>query len=56
MQGALETTVDNAIDEIAALLAAAYCRRAMSRLIHATPEPLQSTKPLITLAKRGLMN
>jgi hypothetical protein len=38
--------VDEAIKEIAALLAAAYRRRAKIRLVHTTPEPLQSTEGL----------
>jgi hypothetical protein len=42
--------VDDAIIEIAALLAAAYMRRARIRLVHGTPEPLTSTEGL---ANRG---
>jgi hypothetical protein len=38
--------VDDAIKEIAALLAAAYMRRARIRLIHTTPEALPSTEGL----------
>jgi hypothetical protein len=41
-----EPKVDDAIKEIAALLAAAYRRRAKIRLVHPTPEPLQSTEGL----------
>jgi hypothetical protein len=41
-----EPKVDDAIKEIAALLAAAYMRRARIRLIHATPEALPSTEGL----------
>ena len=46
MQRGEEPKVDDAIKEIAALLAAAYRRRARIRLVHTTPEPLQSTKGL----------
>jgi hypothetical protein len=41
-----EPTVDDAISEISALLAAAYQRRARIRLIHTTPEALASTEEL----------
>ena len=41
-----EPKIDNAIKEIAALLAAAYWRRARIRLVHTTPEPLPSTQGL----------
>jgi hypothetical protein len=46
MQFGDEPKVDDAIDEIAALLAAAYRRRARIRLVRATPEPLPSTEGL----------
>ena len=41
-----EPKVDDAIGEIAALLAAAYKRRAKIRLVHMTPQPLPSTEGL----------
>jgi hypothetical protein len=41
-----EPTVDDAINEIAVLLAAAYKRRASIRLTHTTPKGLQSTEEL----------
>jgi hypothetical protein len=41
-----EPKVDDAITEIAALLAVAYKRRARIRLVHTKPEPLQSTEEL----------
>src|ERR1039458_9513440 len=46
MQLGEEPKVDDAIEEIAALLAAAYERRAKIRLVHTTPEPLPSTEGL----------
>ena len=46
MQCGNEPKVDDAIKEIAALLAAAYMRRARIRLVHTTPEPLLSTEGL----------
>ena len=46
MQSGEETKVDDAIDEIAALLAAAYERRARIRLVRSGPAPLQSTEAL----------
>jgi hypothetical protein len=45
MQRGEEPKVDDVIKEIAALLAAAYKRRARIRLVHPTPEP-QSTEGL----------
>ena len=45
MQRGEEPKVDDAIKEIAALLAA-YKRRASIRLVHKTPEPLPSTEGL----------
>jgi hypothetical protein len=50
MQGDEEPKVDDAINEIAASLAAAYMRRAKIRLVHGAPEPLPSTEGL---ANRG---
>ena len=44
MQRSEEPKVDDAINEIAALLAAAYQRRARIRLVHTTPEPVASTE------------
>jgi hypothetical protein len=41
-----EPNVDEAINEISVLLAAAYQRRARIRLVHVTPEPLPSTEGL----------
>jgi hypothetical protein len=46
MQRGEEPKVDDAIQEIAALLAAAYKRRASIRLLHKTPEPFSSTEGL----------
>ena len=46
MQGDEEPKVDDVINEIAALLAAAYQRRARIRLVHTTPEPFPSTEGL----------
>jgi hypothetical protein len=46
MQRVDEPKVDDAIREIAALLAAAYKRRARIRLVHTPPEPLPSTEAL----------
>ena len=46
MQRGEEPKVDDAIKEIAALLTAAYMRRARIRLVHITPEPLPSTQGL----------
>jgi len=46
MQRGEEPKVDDAIKEIAALLAAAYRRRARMRLVHRAPEPLPSTEGL----------
>ena len=43
MQCGEEPKVDDALIEIAALLAAAYQRLARIRLVHITPEPLLST-------------
>ena len=46
MQRGEEPKVDDVIKEIAALLTAAYKRRTRIRLVHAKPEPLQSTEGL----------
>ena len=46
MQRGEELTVDDAIKEIAALLASAYKRRARIRFVRRKPEPLQSTEEL----------
>lgn len=46
MRNGEEPKVDDAIREIAALLAAAYRRRARIRLVRATPEPTPSTEEL----------
>jgi hypothetical protein len=46
MQRGEEPKVDDAIKEIAALLAAAYKRRARIRLVYTTPEPPPSTEEL----------
>ena len=46
MQLGEEPKVDDAIEEIAALLAAAYERRTKIRLVHTTSDPLQSTEGL----------
>jgi hypothetical protein len=46
MQGGDEPKIDDAIAEIAALLAAAYRRRAKIRLVRPTPEQLPSTEGL----------
>jgi hypothetical protein len=46
MQGGDEPRVEDAINEIAALLAVAYRRRARIRLVHTPPEPLPSTEGL----------
>jgi hypothetical protein len=54
MQRGEEPTVDDAIREIAALLAAAYQRRARIRLIQTTPDPLASTEGLAILAQRSV--
>ena len=46
MECSEEPKVDDAIKEIAALLAAAYERRARIRLVHPTPESAPSTEGL----------
>jgi hypothetical protein len=46
MQRGEEPKVDDAINEIAVLLATAYRRRVRIRLVHTTPEPLPSTEGL----------
>jgi hypothetical protein len=46
MQTGDESRLDDAITDIAALLAAAYKRRSGIRLVHTTSDPLQSTEGL----------
>jgi hypothetical protein len=46
MQDREEPRVEDAISEIAVLLATAYRRRANIRLVHSTREPLASTEEL----------
>jgi hypothetical protein len=46
MQGGDEPKVDDVINEIAVLLAAAYRRRTKLRFVRASPEPLPSTERL----------
>jgi hypothetical protein len=46
MQRGEEPKVDDAINEIAALMAAAYRRRARIRLVRTSTEPLPSTEGL----------
>ena len=46
MQDGDEPKLDDAITDIAALLAVAYGRRARIRLVRSTPAPLQSTERL----------
>ena len=46
MQTGDESRLDDAITDIAALLAAAYQRKARIRLVRPTPAPLQSTERL----------
>ena len=46
MQRGEEPKIDDAIKEIAALLAAAYNRRARIRLVHPTPQSSPSTEGL----------
>ena len=45
MQRGEEPRVDDAVSEIAALLAVAYQRRARIRLVHPPPEPLPPPEP-----------
>ena len=54
MQSGEEFRVDDAIREIAALLAAAYRRRASPRFVHTTPEPLPSTEKLAIPSERSV--
>ena len=57
MQRGEEPKVDDAINEIAALLAAAYQRRASIRLVTDSRRARsRQQKALITRAKRALMN
>jgi hypothetical protein len=54
MQDDEKPKVDEAIKEIAALLAAAYERRAGVRLAHAAPEPLPSIEELAIPGERSV--
>lgn len=54
MHGADEPRVEDVINEIAALLAAAYRRRARIRLVQPTPGPLPSTEGLANAAETSL--
>ena len=54
MQRGEEPKVDDAINEIAALLAAAYQRRARIRLVQATPGALPSTEGLDNTGETSL--
>ncbi|MGI8989062.1 MAG: hypothetical protein ACR2I2_05690 [Bryobacteraceae bacterium] len=54
MRNGEEPKLDDAIKEIAALLAAAYQRRASIRLVHARPEPLPSTEELAISGERSV--
>ena len=51
MQGGEEPKIDDAINQIAALLAAAYQRRSRIRLVHSAPEPFPSTGELAISCK-----
>ena len=53
MQRGEDPKVDDAITEIAALLAAAYKRHAKIRLVHSRPKPLTSTEGLANADKRS---
>jgi len=54
MQGGEEPRVQDVINEIAALLATAYRRRARIRLVQATPGPLPSTEGLANAGETSL--
>jgi hypothetical protein len=54
MQGGEEPRVQDVINEIVALLAAAYRRRARIRLTKATPGPLSSTEGLANADETSL--
>jgi hypothetical protein len=54
MQGGEEPRVQDVINEIAALLATAYRRRAKIRLVQETPGPLRSTEGLANAAETSL--
>jgi hypothetical protein len=56
MQNGEEPKVDEAIKQIAALLATACERRAGIRRVHAVPEPLPSKKNLLFRASGAFMN
>ena len=49
-----EFQVDDAISEIAVLLATAYRRRASPRFVYPTPEPLPSTEELAIPGERSV--
>ncbi len=54
MQGGEGPKVEDAINEIAALLAAAYRRRARIRLVRTSTEPLPSTEGLDTTGEQSV--
>lgn len=54
MRSGEEPKLDDAIKEIAALLAAAYQRRTSIRLVHATPEALPSIEELAISGERSV--
>ena len=54
MQSGEEFRVDEAISEIAALLATAYQRRASPRFVHTPPEPLPTTEELAIPGERSV--
>jgi hypothetical protein len=56
MRGADEPRVEDAISKIAALLAAAYGRRAGIRLVHPILEPARQQRDLLMRVKRAVMN
>ena len=54
MQSGEDFEVDEAISEIAMLLATAYQRRASPRFVHTTPDPLPSTEELAIPGERSV--
>jgi hypothetical protein len=54
MQNGEEPKVDDAMKEIAALLATAYERRTSTRFVHKAPEPLPSTEELAIQGERSV--
>jgi 3-methyladenine DNA glycosylase/8-oxoguanine DNA glycosylase len=54
MQRSEECSLDDAINEIAALLAAAYQRRVRIRLVRPTPEALPSTEGLANAGEESV--